>query len=117
MKIKDLAVDHSYRCSESNYYSNDCISTFENWSKFIGCSIGTYDFDYFLVFRWDIETKSDETPNLFQMRIHFIQQQIGRFSTCLIDEVTDNDVESILEYLKPRYEHLNELWNPLNKLK
>ena len=113
--IKDLAIKHQYYCSDSNYYSNDCLYKHTSFRAFLS-EIGDFDLDYNLVFRWDIKEKTDdedEPTGEYYMEIFNMQQRRGRFVIIFIEKVTDKDVPDILKFLKPRFEHLKSLWQPL----
>lgn len=111
MKIKDLAVDHPYYCSDSNYYSREPSQNYITFSGFYE-DYKDADIDYNLCFRWDIKEQEDN-PGLYYMEIFIIQQRKGIFTPITIDLVTDKDVPMILEYLKPHWDKMKTLWNPL----
>lgn len=116
MTLKDLAVKHEYYCSETNYYSNDCFYKHPSWAD---AGLDEYlDMDYNLIFRWDIKEKTDDDDNgtgEYYMEVFNMQQRKGRFVIINIETVTEEDVPAILAFLKPRYEHLTKLWEPLNQ--
>jgi hypothetical protein len=53
-------VDHPYYCTEGNYYSNGCHSTYDSWADFVEEANG-WDLDMNLLFRWDWR-KPEEGP-------------------------------------------------------
>ena len=110
MTLKDLAVDHPYFCSESNYYSNDAGRTWETWEEFYS-EFGTADVDGNLCFRWDIDWN-----NGYFMRVFIIHQGKGIFSPHLIKSVKESDVSQIQEYLEQHLERMVELWSPLDMI-
>jgi hypothetical protein len=114
--IKDLAIDHNYYCSTSNYFKNDCCEHYETFDDFID-DRGKDDLDYNMVFRWDVKPNDEDEGEAagFYMEIFIMQQRKGLFQSCVIDEVTDADVSAIIEYLKPRWEYMREIWKPFEK--
>ncbi len=113
MKIKDLAVDHDYYTSDSNYYSNDASGHYENWDSFYN-EFKDADIDMNLVFRWDIYKKDEEKG--YYMQVTIIAQRKGIYMPIHIDSVEDKHVEQIKEFMKPHFEKLVSIWNPLNNL-
>lgn len=108
-------VDHSYYCAQNNYYSNECTHEYESWEAFLD-EFGETDMDYNLVFRWDWRDSNDPDYELEQdqLQIFFMHQRKGRFVTAFIS-VDKSDEPRVIEWLKPRYEHLMALWSPFNK--
>ncbi len=113
MKIKDLAVDHDYYASDNNYYSNDASGNYENWNDFYE-EFKDADIDMNLVFRWDVTRKEEEEG--YFMQVIIIAQRKGIYMPIQIEDVKDEDVEQIKEFMKPHFEKLVSIWNPLNKL-
>jgi len=111
MTLKDLSIEHDYYCADSNYYSNEAIMQYRTWPEFYD-EMHNADIDMNLVFRWDI--KKHEKTESYWMEIFIIQQRKGIFLPVMIDRVFDEDVETIIEYLKPHFEKLNHLWEPLS---
>lgn len=114
--IKDLAVEHSYYCSQENYYSTDCSHEFMTFQDFLS-EWDDSDLDMNMIFRWDVKKKYDESTgeyiDKYRMLLFVMLQRKGIFMSLLIDEVTDEDVPAILEFLKPRLDYIKELWLPL----
>lgn len=114
--ISDLAVKHPYYCSDSNFTNNEA---YEEYSRFKGFfeEYGTCPPDHYLVFRWDIKNQfddnADDIPDRYKMHIYMIHQSKGNFIPVEIKEVTDKDVDQILEFLQPHKDKLAELWKPL----
>jgi len=114
MTIQDLAVDHSYYSSDSNYYSNDCSAWYDSWANFYS-EFHDADMDMNLVFRWDIKAHDDERPDLgHYMEIFIIGQRKGLYLYHHIRNVFDRDVDSILSFLRPRMMHLIQMWEPIS---
>lgn len=118
MKLEDLAVKHSYYCSSNNYFSNDCTYEFNTVDDFLS-EMGESDMDYNLIFRFDItkydpeDYYEDEIPKEgYYAEIFNMQQRKGKFCCLRILSVKEEDVDKLVDYLKPRFEHLKELWKP-----
>ena len=110
VKIKDLAIDHDYYCSESNYYSNDPGDTWDSWPEFYDEYIDG-DIDMNLIFRWDIH--KHEKSDRYWMEVFIIHQRKGIFAAHKISIVIDEDVESILELLQKHINKLKKIWMPI----
>ena len=110
--IKDLAIDHSYYCSEYNYYDNDTRFHQPTWDDFMS-KMGDADMDFNLIFRWDIMLNED--TNEYYMELFYMQQRHGKFIVWVIDNVTDEDEESIKEFLSKYWQYMTELWKPISK--
>lgn len=117
-KIEQLAVNHEYYCSDSNYYSNDASYQYGTWSEFYK-EFKDSNLDYNLVFRWDVhcitedDTENENEIGGYRMEVFFMQQRKGKFVPIQIHKVTDNNVPEILEFLNKRKDYLFKLWNPL----
>ena len=117
MNIEDLKnAHHSYYCNEDNYYSNDCNFKFETFTDFME-EAGDCDADYNLLFRWDVKNKTDEEgeeiKDEYCLYLFWIQQRKGRFVINEVLNFTQQDVESFIKFVEPRFEHLKSLWEPL----
>ena len=108
--LKELAADHPYYCSDSNFYSNEASSSHLNWNDFLNEWGGELDLDYNHVFRFDIKEK--EQKGTYYMEVFFMLQRKGIFYPVSISEVKEEDAQSILEFLKPHFEKTKELWKP-----
>lgn len=109
--IKDLAVEHSYYCSDNNYYDINTNYHHDNWEEFMS-EMGDSDMDYNLVFRWDIKLLED--TNEYYMDLFYMQQRKGKFIVCTVDNVTDKDEESIRVFLSKYWNYMTELWKPIS---
>ena len=118
MTLEQLAVDHAYYCSDSNYYSNDASATFDTWDDFMA-EMGESDLDYNLCFRFDIHKtdKEDDTNSElsdYHASIFMMQQRKGKFVPILINEIKESDAKSIINWLTPRWRYLKKLWEPFS---
>lgn len=122
MEFKDLFADHAYYCSEGNYYSNECNYQYHSFDEFIE-EYGAMDFDYNLLFRWDLKKELEEKQvdgewievenGNITLSTFWMQQRKGRFVCIEINNITESDFKRITEFLQPRFEYLKRLWTPL----
>lgn len=121
-------VKHPYYMTEGNYYSNECTHVFETWQDFLD-EWGDADMDMNWFVRWDwmestpeeAEENEDDSDlyNGDDNRRHatFLLQCIGQrkanLQSCRIS-VCRNDEAAILEYLRPRWEYMRQMWAPLS---
>jgi hypothetical protein len=109
MTLKDLAIDHDYYCSESNYYSNEAAQHYKTFKNFIS-EMGESDVDMNLVFRWDIKLLDDQT---YTCDIFIMQQRKGRFMPFSIDLIEEDDVPAFIDYVKKHFNKLLSIWKPI----
>ncbi|AWB21192.1 hypothetical protein DA075_09935 [Methylobacterium currus] len=114
-------ANHSYYCSESNFYSRDPHTKWDMWSSFVE-EFGNSDLDYNLVFRWDWyegddwgagEYNGDDYYRNGRLLMFFIMQRKGIFA-CHEISVCRADEPSVITFLKPRLAYLRDLWAPLD---
>lgn len=119
-------VDHPYYCSESNFYSNDCHFEYKSFQDYIN-TMGLYDLDLNLIFRWDWKRNDEETypPNPdydstiddnyrgYTLSLFFVMQRKGVFAAHEV-QVCRADEPAVIEYLRPRLAKLQEMWEPLS---
>lgn len=112
-------TEHSYYCEP---YEVGCNTTYyDSWDEF-ELSDGKNDFDYNLLFRYDIEKKTDEDGNEiegeYKLQLHFALQRHGmKMWHAIIGNITKDDLPSIESYLKDRYDHLKGLWTEIEDAK
>ena len=114
-------VDHAYYCNEGNYYNNDCGAEYKSFADFLE-EEGDSDMDYNLLFRWDWVERDAETdePSFNgdvyyrsgRLKLFWMGQRKGLYRYSII-EVCRADEPAVIEFLKPRMEHLFKLWAPL----
>ena len=121
--IEFKPTEHSYYCSQNNYYSTDGQERYLNWSEFAD-EYGNCDLDYNMIFRFDIVYSSrywnkyeDEEidSSLLQdgdleLQLFMIQQRRGRFVPIIISEIRKRDIPDIENFLNKHYLYLKELW-------
>jgi hypothetical protein len=114
--IRDLAVDHPYYCSDSNWYDRTAGVQFTSWRGFHD-AYAESDEDLNLVFRWDVKEREDDDGiglGVFSMELFVMQQRRGKFVPIWIEVVRDEDEASIREYLAKKWEHMRVLWSPVS---
>lgn len=113
-------VKHDYYCNDGNYYAKDTHVIHESWPEFMEAE-GDADMDYNLVFRWDWREgegwelgsyNGDDYYRHARLRIYFMGQRKGMFRSAEV-KVCRADEPSIIEYLRPRWENLKAMWEPL----
>lgn len=108
MNLKDLAVDHDYYCSETNYFSNECSLQYDTVEEFLD-HWGDADIDMNLAFRWDVY---EQDNGEYYAIVFFMLQRKGIFKSATIQSITEDDVESFVNFLKPHHEKLQNIWRP-----
>lgn len=120
MKVK--ATDHDYQGAVSgNYYSNDPNYTYPSWAEFKAVwagirdgddisTYGNYDDTYNFLFRYDI---NDRGENGFELELCFLLQRKGIYSHIFVENIVDEDMPEINEWLKGRKEYLMALWEDI----
>ncbi len=109
MRLENLAIDHDYYCSDSNYYSNDASLTYANWPDFYN-DFFDCDVDMNLIFRWDIK---QHDSGEYYMEVFMMQQRKGIFAPIYISVVNDQDCNSIIELLQKHIDKLKKIWEPI----
>jgi len=116
-------VDHPYYCNEGNYFasSQECGDEFKSFADFLS-EHGDSDFDLNLVFRWDWSEQDENTgePNYNgddnyrngKLKIFWMGQRKGLYRWSIV-EVCRADEPAVIAFLKPRWEHMKLLWEPI----
>lgn len=119
MKLKE--TNHSYYCSDSNYYVNGLNNwgrcDYETWGEFKeewffdGNDI---DDDYNHLFRFDIEKREDDYGNKIEnecdLKLYFILQRKGIFRPVWIKRIGEKDIKEIEVFLEDRWEYIKGQW-------
>ena len=115
-KLKELSVEHPYYCSDSNYYSNDANSHYNNMTQFLD-DWEDADPEYNLMFRWDIinysETEEGVEAGRYRAELFFMLQRKGIFKPVIIDNVNEVEAERFEKFAKVHWELLKKMWLPL----
>lgn len=113
-------VDHPYYISESNYFNRDCHTLYESWDEFAN-QFSDSDLDYNWFVAWDWREGADWELGTYNgddyyRHARFILQRIGRRKALLDSheiKVCRADEPAILEFLRPRWEYMREMWEPI----
>lgn len=115
-------ADHPYYCNEGNFYSNEPGATYKSWADFLA-EEGDSDLDMNLVFRFDWRESEDWGAGVFTGDVNYrngllllfiMGQRKGLYRYARV-EVCRADEPSIIEYLKPRWNLMKRLWEPLEE--
>lgn len=109
--LSDLAIDHDFYSSESNYYSNDAKG---NWTTFADFyeQFHDADIDMNLIFRWDIRKR--EGSGRYSADIFMILQRKGIYMPHRIEYIDESDIPKFKELMLKHWEKLNSIWKPLS---
>lgn len=119
LEIKE--TNHSYYCSESNYYvdgyNNFGRNNYEDFKTFLNdwcLNDGTIDWDYNLCFRYDIHQKqTGETVDGFELWLFFILQRKGIYRPVHIENITQDDMPVLETLLKSQWEYIKAQWSEI----
>lgn len=116
MSLELKETNHSYYCSDSNYYVNGCqnfgrceYDSWENFKKEWLCPGDLLDDDLNHVFRFDIK-ENDLNPKHYDLWLFFILQRKGIYRPVLIKNISDKDMSEIEGFLKDRWEYMKKQW-------
>lgn len=113
LTLKDLAVNHPYYCSDSNYYSNDAAMFFATCSDFLD-EFSDADIDLNYCFRWDVALKDEENPSIgYEAKVFIMVQRKGRFMPITIGSIYEEDVERFVSYLQAHANYHKAIWQPI----
>lgn len=112
-------VEHPYYMNEGNYFSNDCHTEYKTWAEFIAEFVNS-DLDYNWFVRWDwLEGEGwnagEYNGDDYYRHARFMLQLIGQRKAKLLSfeiAVCRADEPAILEFLQPRWEYMQEMWEP-----
>ncbi|MGG2091294.1 hypothetical protein AB1283_00825 [Bacillus sp. S13(2024)] len=122
MKLK--ATNHSYYCSDSNYYIGNSYGenfgrcVYETWRDFKEAWLNedlTIDHDYNHCFRFDINPHRDyetdkEIEGKFSLDLYFMLQRKGIFRPVHIKEIAESDMPEIEKYLSACWNYIKGQW-------
>lgn len=113
-------ADHSYYCREQAWNAGEGPHHFDMWGPF-EAEFSDADFDMNLLFRWDWVEGTDAGAADFNGNVYYrngifkafwMGQRKGIF-WCNTVNVCRADEPSVLAFLRPRFDHLRNLWQPL----
>ena len=111
-------IDHPYYCNEGNYYARESVcSEYKRWQDFLE-EYKDADLDLNLIFRFDwVEEEDsytgDDNYRNGKLKIFWMGQRKGLYRYSIV-EVCRADELSVIQFLKPRWEHLRLLWEPIS---
>lgn len=106
---------HPYYCTLSRWNEKDSVKEYDNFEDFC-FDWGGCDYDYNLLFRYDISPKDGNETGQYTMELFFMLQRKGLFVPVRIRTVTESDEDIIINFLEPRWKYMKQLWEPINKL-
>lgn len=115
-------TEHSYYCSESNYYvnghnnfgRNECADWHDFKVDWIGNDAMELDDDYNHLFRFDI-IENEDKPGEFKLLLFFILQRKGIFRPVVIHRITQEDMPEIEAFLSQRWQYMKSQWREFSE--
>lgn len=115
--IEQLAIEHPYYCSGSNFYSNEPQQRYATMTDFLD-DFEDADIDMNLCFRWDVwkevDEETEEPTGLYSAEVFLMLQRKGIFKPCTIRSFKQEEVERFVDYLEKHHEVLKQMWAPFN---
>lgn len=115
--IETLAIEHPYYCSERNYYSNDPDCVWDTATDFLN-EYEDADVNMNLVFRWDIQQKTDNNDNpvegVYSAQIFMMHQRKGIFAPHYISVVRPAEIIRLRDYLGKHWKTIQAIWSPFS---
>ena len=113
MELKQ--TKHSYYCE---CWETKRTSEYESLEEFKEQEGFNYDFDYNLLFRFDIDfhdDKEDKRYGTYTLKLHHALQRHGHEQWhAVIHNIKKEDMSEIEEHLKKAKQHLFEMWKDLD---
>lgn len=115
-------VKHAYYCNEGNYFARESTGQeYKSFTDFMEDEADS-DMDLNLLFRWDWSEESDEDgTSTFTgdvnyrnglLKLFWMGQRKGLYRHSIV-EVCRADEPAVIEFLRPRFQHLMALWLPM----
>lgn len=117
MKLEDLAVKHSYYCSDSNWTERKAGGIYETMTEYLN-EMESSDVDLNLCFRWDVLKDYDDDGNhtgKYSAMVFIMQQRKGRFCPHYIRSITELETERFVLYIQKHAEMIKNIWKPIIK--
>lgn len=107
-------TNHSYYCSNSNFYSNEASMSFDTVTDFLD-EFEDADIDLNLCFRFDIKEREDdediENYGKLYVELFLIMQRKGIFSPVICHSYNpDTESDRLKQYLESHYRMMKSLW-------
>lgn len=115
MNKKLYEIEHTYYCSDTNYFNNKCTWEYGCWDDFYE-EHKNDDIDCNLIFRWDwseIDVADDVEQTQQMLQLSVIRQRKGIFGAFLVT-VDISDEPKIREFLKPHAKYMRKLWDAID---
>ena len=113
--LKLEQTKHSYYCE---CWENERHKEFDSWEEFKEEEGLDYDFDYNLLFRFDLDYEDepeDEHYGTYTLKLHHALQRHGSEQWhAVIHNITENDIAEINEHLRNAKRHLLDLWQEID---
>ncbi len=115
---KMTGAEHPYYCSSNEM---EVVDGIEAYIKMMS----GYDIDMNLVLRWDFYKADDlysgdpedekhyGRPGTHLCKVTYVMQRKGYLRADHVINLTKEQMPALINWLRPRYERLLELWNPL----
>lgn len=116
--LADLAIDHPYYCSDSNWFSREAFMVFDTASEFLDEFENT-DIDMNLVFRWDVSENTDAddiSDGTYYAKVFMMKQRKGLFHPIHIATIDQGDCLRFCNYLDKHWQRIKDIWMPLSQL-
>lgn len=110
MTLKQLAAEHPYYCSTSNYHSNTANKEWETATDFLN-DYENADIDMNLIFRFDV--RQDDESGLYNAEVFVIHQRQGLFAPHYIKSITEDEAERFAQLLTNHWNVLHKVWAPI----
>lgn len=115
--LKLQATHHSYYCE---CWETERTTEYESWDDFKNEECGLdYDFDYNLLFRFDInfhDDPEDEYVGTYTLKLHHVLQRHGREQWhVVIHNIKEKDIPEIEKHLKNAKKHLLKMWEEIEE--
>lgn len=116
-------IDHPYYCREQAWNAGEGPFHFDMWSGF-EAEFRDSDFDMNLLFRFDWLEGPEAGAGAFTgdpyyrngiFKAFWMGQRKGLF-WCNTVSVCRADEPAILEFLKPRWDHISTIWEPVSNV-
>lgn len=108
---------HSYYCE---CWESNRTTEYSNWKEFKVKEGLDYNFDYNLLFRFDIEYHEDPEDkycDTYTLKLHHVLQRHGIEQWhAVIHNITEEDMLEIEKHLQKAKQHLSEMWKEIEVL-
>lgn len=106
-------IDHPYYCAEGNFYKRGCHNLCSSWQEFHE-TVGDWDHDLNLVFRWDWFRPEDATDD---SRDRLLTFWVGQRKAALYSyecPVREADEPAVRAWLEECARTITAIWEPVS---